>query len=200
MNQPQSLREVVDPAKVKYQTSAWQLGVKVPGQGFNMHGNKLGHIRNGTYESASTDEIVRARAWLTDVSDETAFMAARLPVPGQPLAEALLAGVDYVPANARKAAIDRLRVLVDMIGAAADKSSHMNQAGEAPARTKAKMASHVDPYAPPDADELGHIPLPANYYELAADSSRNYCAEEEARTSARGEETQDMEPDSEGDR
>lgn len=89
-----------------------------------------------------------------------------------------------------------------------DHPTHMTQAGESPATQKIlpntsvsnTKVSHlkragrkqtVDEHAHPDADERGHIPLPADYYDLAADSSRNYGAEEDARARERGEETQD---------
>jgi hypothetical protein len=105
-----------------------------------------------------------------------------------------------------------LRVLVDMNKEVVGNErhpTHMNQAGESPApkiflpenstssgedqhlKRKAK-APYVDPHAHPDADEFGHIPLPANYQALAADSSRNYGAEEDARARERGEEPQEL--------
>ncbi len=92
--------------------------------------------------------------------------------------------------------------------------THMNQAGESPAtdsttvsrdlmghfrskedNAKGKKIPYVDPNAHPDADEFGRIPLPANYFDLAASGHRNLGSEEAARASARGEETQDTEQD-----
>lgn len=194
VNKPQSLRELVDQAMVKHQTSARQLGFKAKDAGFKMVGTTLSQIRNGTYKSVPTEETIRAIAWLAGVSDEAAFTAAGQPVPGPPFAEELPPGVDNLPAKARKAAIDMLRVLVDMnkeVVGNEQHPTHMNQAGESPANPKAKKVPYVDPHAHPDADAAGNIPLPANYYDLAADSSRNYGAEEDARAQARGEETQD---------
>ncbi|ALV45805.1 hypothetical protein MB46_10265 [Arthrobacter alpinus] len=197
MNKPQSLRELVDLAIAKHQTSVRQLGFKAQEHGFKMHGTTLNHLRNGTYKSVPSGDTIRAIAWLAGVSDEVAFMAAGQPVPGPPFAEELPPGVDNLPAKARKAAIDMLRVLVDMnkevVGNGGDHPTHMNQAGESPASPKAKKVPYVDPHAHPDADSAGNVPLPSNWYELAADSSRNYGAEEVARASARGEETQDNE-------
>lgn len=70
--------------------------------------------------------------------------------------------------------------------------THMNQAGKSPASPEGGgKVPYVDPHAHPDADSAGNIPLPANYYELAADSSRNYGAEEDARARERGEESQE---------
>ncbi|WP_104109527.1 hypothetical protein [Arthrobacter sp. N199823] len=65
-----------------------------------------------------------------------------------------------------------------------------DQAEEDAVLLKSKKVPFVDLHAHQDADSAGNIPLPANYYELATDSSRNYGAEEDARGSARGEESQ----------
>ncbi len=90
-----------------------------------------------------------------------------------------------------------LRVLVDMnkevVGNVEQHPTHMNQAGESPASPKGKKVPYVDPHAHPDADSGGNIPLPSDWYELAADGSRNRGAEEDARARERGEETQDTE-------
>lgn len=223
------------------------------------------------YKSVPTDETIRAVAWLAGVSDEIAFMVAGQPVPGPPFAEELPPGVDLLPAKARKAAIDMLRVLVDMNKEVVSHGNpaHMKEAGEAPAKgrvltgtgsvvphvglmaarmlvaaeqqigTHFKLQSEVleertanailqeelskfsskvlaeqfqyrvrqeldrmldasdraefaaETNGHPDADKNGHIPLPANFFDLAADRSRNYGAEEEARAGERGEESQE---------
>lgn len=196
---------------VRHQTSARQPGFKAQHHGFEMHGTALELSRNGTYKSVPKDETTRAIAWLAGVSDEVAFMAAGQPIPGPSFAEELPPDVGNLPAKARTAAIDMLRVLVDMNNETADNTTHMNQAGARPATDNtsvshglnANFRSKVDkvgpkdtvpcgePHARPDADSAGDIPLPANYYELAAESSRNYGAEEAARASTRGEETQE---------
>lgn len=85
----------------------------------------------------------------------------------------------------------RLRLLRQEVVGNGDHPTHMNEAGESPARPTAKKAPYVDPHAHPDADSAGNVPLPANYFDLAANTARNYGAEEEARASTRGEETQD---------
>ena len=197
MNEPQSLRELVDLALAKHQTSVRQLGFIAQNAGHKVVYTTISQIRNGTYKSVPTDVTIRAIAWLAGVSDEVAFKAAGQPVPGPPFAEELPPGVDNLPAKARKAAIDMLRVLVDMNKEAADHAPHMSQAGEPPAQPKDKKVPYVDPHAHPDADEFGRVPLPANYYELAASGHPNLGAEEDARTRERGEESQ--ENGSEGD-
>ena len=195
MNEPQSLRDLIDLAVTRHQTSVRQLGTIAKSHGHKVVYTTLGNIRNGTYKSTPSDETIRAIAWLAGVNDEVAFMAAGQPVPGPPFAEELPPGVDNLPAKARKAAIDMLRVLVDMNKEAADNATHMNQAGESPARPKGKKVPYVDPYAHPDADSAGNIPLPANYYELAADSSRNLGVEDDERWQRRGEESQETQGD-----
>lgn len=194
-NESQSLRELVDLAASRHQTSGRQLAFLAQKEGFTLATTTVNAIRQGTYKSVPTDETIRAIAWLAGVKDEVAFTAAGQPVPGPPFAEELPPGVDNLPAKARKAAIDMLRVLVDMnkevVGNGRDHPTHTNQAGESPANPKAAKVPDADPHAHPDADESGNIPLLANYYELAADSSRNYGAEEATRASARGEESQE---------
>lgn len=195
MKEPQSLRDLVDLAVTRQQTSVRQMGFKAQERGFRVHATTLNLIRQGTYKSVPTDETIRAIAWLAGVSDEVAFKAAGQPVPGPPFAEELPPGVDNLPAKARKAAIDMLRVLVDMNKEAADHAPHMSQAGETPASPKGKKVPYVDPHAHPDADEFGRVPLPANYYELAASGHPNLGAQEDARARERGEESQEIEHD-----
>lgn len=196
MNEPQSLRELVDLAVVRQQTSVRQMGFKAQEQGFKMHATTLNAIRQGTYKSVPTDETIRAIAWLAGVSDEVAFMAAGQPVPGPPFSDELPPGVDNLPPKARKAAIDMLRVLVDMNKEVVGNATHMSEAGLEPATAEPRVKKpYQDPHAHPDADESGSIPFPANYYELAADSSKNQGAEDAARWAERGEETQDTAQD-----
>lgn len=188
----------MESAASRHQTSGRQLAFLAQKEGFTLATTTINAIRQGTYKSVPTDETIRAIAWLAGVSDEAAFTAAGQPVPGPPFAEELPPGVDNLPAKARKAAIDMLRVLVDMnkeVVGNEQHPTHMNQAGESPANPKGKRAPYVDPDAHPDADVAGNIPLPANYYDLAADSSKNYGAEEDARAQARGEETQEPDQD-----
>lgn len=166
-------------------------------EGFTLATTTVNLFRQSTNKSAPTDETIRAIAWLAGVCDEVAFNAARQPVPGQPFAVELLPGVDFLPAKARKAAIDMLRVLADMTkeveGNGRDHPTHMNQAEVSPANPNAKKVPYVDPHTHPDADESGNIRLPANYFDLATDSSRNFGAEEDARARERGEEAQELE-------
>lgn len=68
---------------------------------------------------------------------------------------------------------------------AAANATQMSQAGNTPANPQGKKVPYVDP----EADEFGRVPLPANYYELAASGHPNLGAEEDARE--RGEESQE---------
>lgn len=275
MNEPQSMQELVDLAMTRHQTSVRQMSILAKENGYQVTYTTLNQILSGTYKSVPKAVTLRAIAWLGGVKEEVAFMAAGQPVPGPPFAEELPPGVDNLPAKARKAAIDMLRVLVDMNKEAADDATHMNQAGNAPAKesrlmasenkieelafrmyaetlaaygeavpvpalkfalalpkVEALMAAGLDDANPdrtshgtehrhfreavtkrleenlndhrtsaaarqrptephPDAGAAGSIPLPANYYDLAADSSRNSGAEEDARARECGEEIQD---------
>ncbi|NVM97797.1 helix-turn-helix domain-containing protein [Arthrobacter sp. SDTb3-6] len=71
-------------------------------------------------------------------------------------------------------------------------SNSVSNLQDAHLQRKPKMP-FVDEHAHPDADAAGNVPLPANYFDLAADSSTNYGAEEETRAGERGEETQEHE-------
>ncbi|QDG88840.1 hypothetical protein [Pseudarthrobacter sp. NIBRBAC000502770] len=114
MNKPKSLRELVEVAITRHDTSGRQLAFLAQREGFTLATTTVNAIRQGTYKSTPTNETIKAIAWLAGVSDEAAFTAAGQPVPGPPFADELPPGVDNLPAKARKAAIDMLRVLVDM--------------------------------------------------------------------------------------
>jgi hypothetical protein len=114
VNKPKSLRDLVEVAITRHDTSGRQLAFLAQREGFTLATTTVNAIRQGTYKSAPTNETIKAIAWLAGVSDEVAFTAAGQPVPGPPFAEELPPGVDNLPAKARKAAIDMLRVLVDM--------------------------------------------------------------------------------------
>lgn len=114
MNEPQSMQDLADLASAKRQMSVRQMSLLAKKEGLSITYTTLSQILAGTYKSIPRDSTIRAIAWLAGVSDEVAFMAAGQPVPGPPFAEELPPGVDNLPAKARKAAIDMLRVLVDM--------------------------------------------------------------------------------------
>lgn len=134
VNEPQSLRELVESAASRLQTPGCQLASLGQKEGFTLTTTTVSAIRQGTYKSVPTNETLRAIAWLPGVKDEVSFMSAGQPVPGPPFAEELPPGVDNHPAKARKAAIDMLRVLVDMnqevVGNEGDHPTRMNQAGK----------------------------------------------------------------------
>ena len=89
--------------------------------------------------------------------------------------------------------MDMLRVLIDMnnevVGNDEQHPTHVTQTGDKPCKLSVRVPC-LDPHAHPDAVSAGNIPLPANYFELAANSSRNLGADDEARWAERGEETQ----------
>lgn len=118
MNQPNSLSELVELAIRHRDTSGLGLSQLAAKNGFQLTATTINQIRQGLYKSKPRESTIRALAWLADVTDEVAFTAAGQPVPGPPFAEELPPGVDNLPAKARKAAIEMLRVLVDMNRAA----------------------------------------------------------------------------------
>lgn len=112
MNAPQTLRDLVVAAKESRATSARQLAFAAQRHGFKVVDTTLNAIAAGTYKSKPSDDTIRAIAWLADVSDEVAFAAAGVPMPGPPFAEELPPGVDYLSQPSRKAAVEILRALV----------------------------------------------------------------------------------------
>lgn len=114
MNQPKSLRELVELAIQHRDASGLGLSQLAAKNGLKLTATTINAIRQGTYKYTPKDETIRAIAWLAGVDDSVAFTAAGQPVPGPPFAEELPPGVDNLPPKARKAAIDMLRVLVDL--------------------------------------------------------------------------------------
>lgn len=113
MNAPRSLSALIDQAMtVRGVTSGRRLADLAQREGFVVSHATINAIRGNSYKSRPTDDTVRAIAWLARVSDEVAFRAAGLRVPGPPLAEELPPGVDNLSPEARKAVIGVLRVLV----------------------------------------------------------------------------------------
>ncbi|WP_263121157.1 hypothetical protein [Cellulomonas sp. RIT-PI-Y] len=113
MNDTQTLRDLLDVAIARHQTSRRQLAIKAQDAGFRIVDTTLNGIAAGTYKSQPKADTVRAIAWLAGVTDEAAFTAAGLPVPGPPFADELPPGVDNLSPKARKAVIEILRVLVE---------------------------------------------------------------------------------------
>lgn len=114
MNRPNSLSELVEIAIRHRDTSGLGLSQLAAKKGTQLTATTINQIRQGLYKSKPREGTIRALAWLAGVSGEVAFMAAGQPVPGPPFAEELPPGVDNLPPKTRKAAIDMLRVLVDM--------------------------------------------------------------------------------------
>lgn len=118
VNQPKSLSELIELAIRYRETSGLGLSQLAAKNGHQLTAKTINQIRPGLYKSRPRESTIRAIAWLAGISKEVAFTAAGQSVPGPSFAEELPPGVDHLPANTRKAAIDMLRVLVDMNRAA----------------------------------------------------------------------------------
>lgn len=114
LNASPRLRELVGAALERHRTSVRQLSFLAQKQGFRVTRTALNQLRAGTYMSVPSGETLRAIAWLADVSGKVAFTSAGRPIPGPMFAEDLPPGVDNLSPKARRAAIDLLRILVDM--------------------------------------------------------------------------------------
>lgn len=114
MNAPQSLAELVDQALVhRGVKSGRRLAELAQDHGHRLTNTTVNAIRSGTYKFQPTAETVRAIGWLAGVSEEVAFAAAGLRVPGPPFADELPPGVDNLSPRKRKVVIELLRVLID---------------------------------------------------------------------------------------
>lgn len=116
MNQPQSLRDLVELAIQYRDTSGLGLSQLASSNGYRITTTTINAIRQGVYKSTPREGTLRALAWLAGVDASVAFTAAGQPVPGPPFAEELPPGVDNLSPKARKAVLDMLRVLVDLEG------------------------------------------------------------------------------------
>ncbi|KSW21023.1 hypothetical protein [Cellulomonas sp. B6] len=111
--------------------------------GFAVVHTTIAAIASGRYDSVPSAETVRALAWLAGVDEERAMASAALPVPREPLADALPAGVDALGPRSRRAVVDVARALVRAEGAAGggrlseavrDEVARRHAARELPAR------------------------------------------------------------------
>lgn len=194
MNQPKSLRDLVELAAQYRGASGLGLSQLAAKHGLQITTTTINAIRQGTYKSTPREATVRALAWLAGVTDEVAFTAAGQPVPGPPFAEELPPGVDNLPAKARKAAIEMLRVLVDM-NRAADaelRSKEMRERPEADReyisdlRNQAKERRNTVPgqktsgsdVVPLDDDAIDRLHQ-AEHYDLAAKPAHGGIAHDE---------------------
>ncbi|WP_252576021.1 hypothetical protein [Pseudarthrobacter cellobiosi] len=204
----------------RHATSGRQLAFLAQRQGFTLATTTVNAIRQGVYKSAPTAETIRAIAWLAGVSDEVAFMAAGQPVPGPPFAEELPPGVDNLSLKSRKAALDMLRVLVDLEKDADEERQAELQALREERRKRFEDAGYVSSgqkiEEPDDEATLAakrkagaaiqahkaglravdsfdnNIPLPEDYLDLAAHPATNSSGRREHDAGReRGEESQE---------
>lgn len=116
-----SLQNLIDDALVERDTpSGRRLAEIAQDAGFVLTHTTVNAIRGGTYKSRPEPLTIRAIAWLAKVTDDEAFAAAGLRVPGPPFAEELPPGVDYLSPEKRRAVIGILRVLVQTEDAVTD--------------------------------------------------------------------------------
>lgn len=207
MNANPNLRALVEVAVERHKTSVRQLSLLAQKRGFRVTHTTLNQVRSGTYKSEPSEVTIRAIAWLAGVDESVAFTAAGQPVPGPPFAEELPPGVDNLPPKARKAAIDMLRVLVDMnqdadhAGNAEDQEqpADVGGAGTQPGDPRTGQKTRRGLSAVPNVERLdannrddGNIPLPDGFEQLAAHpATRSSGRREYEAGRERGEESQD---------
>lgn len=200
MNQPKSLKELVELAAQYRGASGLGLSQLAAKNGLQITTTTINAIRQGTYKSVPREGTLRALAWLADVDASVAFTAAGQPVPGPPFAEELPPGVDNLPPKARRAAIDMLRVLVDMNQDAdhAGNAQHQDEPADTtgagsdtrnarPGQKTGRGLSSV----PTSAEHEDNIPLPEDYLDLAAGSPHQSQIKRDREWSERGEESQE---------
>jgi transcriptional regulator with XRE-family HTH domain len=128
VNEPLSLRDLIETAAAKREASGLRLAEIAEAQGHKITVTTINAIRQGVYKSRPRASTIRAIAWLADVSEDVAFKAAGQPVPGPPFADELPPGVDNLPPKARRAAIEMLRALVDLNRQASEGIHRINSA------------------------------------------------------------------------
>jgi len=142
VNETETLRGLVQRALKERAVSGRTLAMQAERAGHHVTHTTLNHLAAGTYRFQPSPETIRAVAWAAKVSDEVAFAAAGVPMPGPPFAEELPPGVDYLSQPSRKAAVEILRALV-----------RAEKAGEGDAEQPAAMTAEPDGSAP-TIDEL----------------------------------------------
>ncbi|WP_074710800.1 hypothetical protein [Arthrobacter alpinus] len=203
MNATHPLGELIQAAQDKNGWSTRDLERRAQGLGLDMKHSNFSRLKNQELISIK-GAVIHALSDVLQVSVQRVAQAAMASMgvevqSNRPSLEDVVRDSPEFSSRDRKiiqGLVDTIRTLdattqEEVVGNG-DHPTYMNQAGESPASPKAKK----DPHAHPDADEYGHIPLPANYFELAASGHRNLGAEEAARTSVRGEETQETDGES----
>ena len=111
---PTSMKELAQLVLDVQGTSARQVALLAERQGMKLTHTTLNAMRAGTYKWAPREDTVRVLAKLAGISEEVAFHAAGLPVPGPPLADELPPGADHLSPKSRAAVIQMVRVLIDL--------------------------------------------------------------------------------------
>lgn len=215
MKQNHALAVLIDETRAANNWSDQDVADRASKSGYKLSKSNISRIRNSPVVALNIDTVSALAEGLRIPRSVVAFAAlASMGIvaldSGQLTADAAISRDPTLTAENKKhllALLSSMRVshldsavppetsFKEVVGNGRDHPTHMNQAGESPASPKGKKVPYVDPHAHPDADSAGNVPLPANYYELAADSSRNLGAEDDERWQKRGEETQDTEQD-----
>ncbi|MEX5308933.1 hypothetical protein [Kocuria sp. CPCC 205297] len=153
MNQPRSLQDLAQMAAERHQLSGRQLALKAQGAGYPLTHTVVNQILAGRYTSQLRSDRLRGLAWLAGVSERTAFAAAGLPAPGQPLADELPDGVDNLSPRARKAVLELIRVLVE-----AERSDHHEYDTEDHEQEPRAEAGGAQPTQPSPMNHAGVSP------------------------------------------
>lgn len=197
---PKSLKDLVELAVQRRDLSGLGLSQLAAKNGIKITTTTINAIRQGTYKYTPKAETLRALAWLAGVDEGVAFAAAGQPVPGPPFAEELPPGVDRLSPKSRRAAIDMLRVLVDLEAnsnapAQDDSFSKPSAQDELAGRrgTSAGQKSRAVRRDPKSYVREDEIPLPENWRELAAGAPHESQIQREREWDALGEESQDHE-------
>lgn len=113
MYEPQTLPSLVRQGRKARGASGRHLAALAQGHGFRATATTLSHVAAGTYKFEPELETIRAIAWLAQVTDDAAFAAARVPLPGSPFSEELPPDVDSLSLRSPRATVDVLRALVE---------------------------------------------------------------------------------------
>lgn len=187
VNEPQALGDLVNAAKVaRGGASGRELERQARNHGYRVVHTTLNALAAGTYKSRPSTDTIRAIAWLAGVSEEVAFAAAGVPMPGPPFADELPPGVDLLTPRSRRAAIEILRALVEAEtkgGEERGSSAPKNPAGHDPAPGDASVSQiygiNPESLLPDEQNEdLDDPPAPPVHLAAARDVGKPSAGEQ----------------------
>lgn len=199
---PTSLQELAQLVLDVQGTSARQVARRAEAKGLKLTDTTLNQMKSGSYKFVPREDTVRTLAKLAGISEEVAFHAAGLPVPGPPLADELPPGADHLSPKSRAAVIQMVRVLIDLESKHDDHDQQDHEHHEQPPARERSTTAGRRGAAGGDAGAGQKTSAPAGVpadFDLAAHPHMPLAADRhDAEFDAAGEENQDYDHGGEG--